>query len=73
LITAFLYWWSWKDRSWLDIIMIPEYLNHIEGGLYLWSAIWYSREDTLGSYYTLAVHKIELTAAIIELFASVGW
>jgi hypothetical protein len=73
LLSAFLYWWAWRGRSWLDIIMIPEYLNHIEAGLYLWSAFWYSKQDTLGGYYTLAVHRIELTAAIIELFASFGW
>jgi hypothetical protein len=73
LLSAFLYWWAWRDRSWLDIIMIPEYLNHIEAGLYLWSAFWYSKQDTLGGYYTLAIHKIELTAAIIELVASFGW
>ncbi|CAF1312480.1 unnamed protein product [Rotaria sordida] len=73
LISAFLYWWAWRDRSWLDIIMIPEYLNHIEAGLYLWSAFWYSKQDTLGGYYTLAVHKIEMTAAIIEVVASFGW
>jgi hypothetical protein len=53
--------------------MIPEYLNHIEAGLYLWSANWYSKEDTLGGYYTLAVHRIEMAAAIVELFASFGW
>ena len=73
LISAFLYWWAWQGRSWLDIIMIPEYLNHIEAGLYLWSAFWYSKQDTLGGYYTLALHKIELTAAMIELIASFGW
>jgi len=68
-----MYWWAWYDRTWNDIIMIPEYLNHIEAGLYLWSAIWYSREDTLGGYYTLAIHKIEMTAATVELIASFGW
>ncbi len=73
VISAFLYWWSWYDRTWLDVIMIPEYLNHIEAGLYLWSANWYSKEDTLGGYYTLAVHRIEMAAAIVELFASFGW
>ncbi|CAF4721327.1 unnamed protein product [Rotaria sp. Silwood1] len=73
LISAFLYWWAWRDRSWLDIVMIPDYLNHIEAGLYLWSAFWYSKQDTLGGYYTLAVHKIEMSATIIELFASFGW
>jgi hypothetical protein len=73
LISAVLYWWAWRGRSWLDIIMIPEYLNLIEAGLYLWSGFWYSKQDTLGGYYTLAVHKIEMTAAIVELFASFGW
>ncbi|CAF1258055.1 unnamed protein product [Rotaria magnacalcarata] len=73
IVSAFLYWWQWTGRSWLDVIMIPEYLNHIEAGLYLWSSLWYPKEDTMGGYYTLAVHKIELTAAIVELFASFGW
>ena len=73
LISAFLYWWSWHDCSWLDVIMIPEYLNHIEVGLYRWSSVWYSREDTLGGYYTLFIHKIELAAASVELVASFGW
>jgi hypothetical protein len=73
IISAFLYFWAWHNRSWLDIIMIPEYLNHIEAGLYLWSAVWYPREDTLGGYYTLAVHKIEMTAATVELIACFGW
>jgi hypothetical protein len=73
LISASLYLWAWRDRSWFDIIMIPEYLNHIEAGLYLWSAFWYSKQDTPDGYYTLAVRKIEMTAAIIELFAAFGW
>ncbi len=73
LISAFAYWWAWHDRSWRDIIMIPEYLNHIEAGLYIWSSIWYSRVDTLGGYYTLAVHKIEMTAALVDLVAAFGW
>jgi hypothetical protein len=73
LLSAFLYWWAWRDRSWLDVVMIPEYLNHLAAGLYLWSACWYSKQDTLGGYYTLAVHRIEMTAATIELIASFGW
>ncbi|CAF1935203.1 unnamed protein product [Rotaria magnacalcarata] len=73
LLSASLYLWAWRDRSWFDIVMIPEYLNHIEAGLYLWSAFWYSRQDILGGYYTLAVHKIELVATTIELIASFGW
>lgn len=73
LLSASLYLWAWSDRSWFDIVMLPEYLNHIEAGLYLWSACWYSRQDTLGGFYTLAIHKIELIATIIELIASFGW
>ena len=53
--------------------MIPEYLNHIEASLYLWSAVWYLKEDGLNGYYTLTVHKIETVAAFVELFASFGW
>jgi hypothetical protein len=73
LLSAILYWWAWRDRSWLDMVMIPEYLNHIAAGLYIWSACWYGKQDTLGGYYTIAVHRIELTAATIELIASFGW
>jgi hypothetical protein len=73
MVSAFLYLWAWSDRSWLDIILIPDYLNHFEAGLYLWSAMWYPRVDTFDSYYTLAVHKIELTAATVELIATFGW
>ncbi len=61
------------DHRWNDVIMIPEYLNHIEAGLYLWSAIWYGNEVTLYDDYTLALHKIETVAAFVELFASFGW
>jgi hypothetical protein len=65
--------WAWNDQSWFDIILIPEYLNHIEAALYVWSAVWYPKIDTLGDFYALAVHKIEMTAATIELVACVGW
>jgi len=62
------------DHRWNDVIMIPEYLNHIEAGLYLWSAIWYGKEEG-GPYdpYTLKLHQIETVAAFVELFASFGW
>jgi hypothetical protein len=53
--------------------MIPEYLNHIEAGFYLWSAIWYLKEDGNFGWYTLTVHKLETVAAFVELFASFGW
>jgi hypothetical protein len=53
--------------------MIPEYLNHIEAGLYIWSTSWYPRLDTLGGYYTMTIHKIETTAGLIDLLATFGW
>lgn len=53
--------------------MIPEYLNHIEAALYLWSAVWYAKEDGEYGYYTTRLHIIETTAAFVELFASFGW
>jgi len=64
---------AWRGRSWFDIVLIPEYLNHIQAGLYLWSALWYSKQDTLGGYYTMGVHRIELTASCIEVCAAIGW
>ncbi|CAF1931857.1 unnamed protein product [Rotaria magnacalcarata] len=77
LISATLYWWAWRDHRWNDVIMIPEYLNHIEAALYLWSAIWYVREEECGlyvyGYYTTRIHIIETVAAFVELFASFGW
>lgn len=73
LASALLYAWAWRDRSWFDLVMIPEYLNHFAAGLYLWSAYWYEKQDTLGGPYTLAVHQIELTAAVVEVIASFGW
>jgi hypothetical protein len=41
----------WRGRSWFDVVLIPEYLNQIPAGLYIWSVTWYSRQDTLGGYY----------------------
>ena len=53
--------------------MIPEYLNHIEAGLYIWSTSWYPRLDTLGGYYTMTIHRIETAAGVIDVFATLGW
>jgi hypothetical protein len=73
LVTAFLYWWAWHDRSPFDVVLIPEYLNHIQAVLYLWSALWYARQETIRGYYTMAVHYIELSASCVELCAAIGW
>lgn len=61
------------DHRWNDVIMIPEYLNHIEAALYLWSAVWYRYEDGYDGPMTMKIHIIEITAAFVELFASFGW
>ena len=53
--------------------MIPEYFNLIQSVLYLWTALWYSKQDTLGGYYTIAIHRIELIASIVGLLAAIGW
>jgi len=76
LCSAVLYLWSWKYFSWIHIIMIPEYLNMVEASLYITSASMYNDENPY--YYTtdlvtLNVHRIELTAALVEFFASIGW
>ncbi|UJR32329.1 hypothetical protein I4U23_019793 [Adineta vaga] len=73
ILVAFLYIIAWRGRSWFDVVLIPEYLNHIQAGLYLWSSIWYSKQDTLGGFYTIAIHRIELTASCVELCAAIGW
>ncbi|CAF1174383.1 unnamed protein product [Rotaria sp. Silwood1] len=73
ILVAFLYIIAWRGRSWFDVVLIPEYLNHLQAGLYLWSALWYSKQDTLGGYYTIAVHRIELTASCTEICAAIGW
>ncbi|CAF1209734.1 unnamed protein product [Adineta steineri] len=73
IVIASLYVWAWRGRSWFDVVLIPEYLNHIQAGLYLWSALLYSKQETLGGYYTMTVHRIELSASCVELFTSVGW
>lgn len=72
-MAGLLYCWAWQNRSLFDIIMIPEYFNLIQAILYLWTAIWYPKQDTLGGYYTMAIHKLELIASIIGLLAAIGW
>ncbi|CAF3546868.1 unnamed protein product [Rotaria socialis] len=73
ILVAFLYVWAWRDRSWFDVVLIPEYLNHVQAVLYLWSSLWYAKQKTIGDYYAIAVHRIELLASCVELCTSVGW
>ncbi|CAF0721926.1 unnamed protein product [Didymodactylos carnosus] len=73
VISAFINWWALQDFLWLDVIMIPEYLNLVEAVLYLWSSIWYVKQVSFNDYYTMGVHKIEITAASVDIVASFGW
>ena len=64
LVSALLYAYSWKEFSFIHIIMIPEYMNMIEASLYITSASMYNEENAY--YYTtdpvtLDVHYIEMT------------
>lgn len=72
------------DHEWNDLFVIPDYLNIIGAGLYMWSATMYQDEYALdgdrdgykfGQYneYYYLIRRIELAASIIEVFASIGW
>ncbi len=61
-----------------DAVMVPEYLNIIEASIYLLNAQLYNLEVISGpnAYadpWTLRIHKLELGAAGIELFAAFAW
>lgn len=82
VVNAFMYAWVWRGIdepiAFTSPIMFPEYLNIIESSLYLYSATRYSSITTYGvdAYSTteaLNVHKVEFTAAMVNLAASVGW
>jgi hypothetical protein len=73
LCSAMLYAWAWQHRSWLDVVMVPEYLNQVGACLYLWSACWYGRVETRDGFYAWAVGRIELVCAVIDLVAALGW
>eukprot|EP01102_Stenamoeba_stenopodia_P011865 TRINITY_DN3674_c0_g1_i1.p1 TRINITY_DN3674_c0_g1~~TRINITY_DN3674_c0_g1_i1.p1 ORF type:complete len:167 (-),score=22.95 TRINITY_DN3674_c0_g1_i1:417-917(-) len=75
IISAFLYWWSWTNKRWYEIVVWPEYLNMIGASLYLASAILYRYEDkeNVEDRTTLQVHYIETAAACIEVVAAFGW
>lgn len=73
LVNAWMYWYAWKDARWWDPIVYPEYLNVIGAALYLWSSGLYRRESGPHDAATSEIHIIETSAAIVELFACVGW
>ena len=46
-INAFMFIWSWEDRSYFDKVMIPEYLNVLGAGLYLWSRYYFNLDFSM--------------------------
>jgi len=73
ILIASMYVWAWRGRSWFDVVLLPEYLNHAQAGLYLWSSILYPKQETLGGHYTMTIHRIELAASCTEMIAAFGW
>ncbi len=79
LFNAFQYAWAWDEKKWYNIELVPEYLNILEASLYLWSAFLYpniyiSDDDNSGYTHSFNVsRRLELSASIIDVFASIGW
>jgi hypothetical protein len=80
VIDAFLFLWSWEDKTFTDVETWPEYLNIFGAGLYLWSSTYYDALYVISSngavapslkFYTC--RQIELAASTLEVFAAVGW
>ena len=80
LIDAFLFLWSWEDKTFYDVETWPEYLNIIGAALYLWSSTFYDSVYVISvdgafspsvDFYTC--RQIELVASILEVFATAGW
>ena len=79
LINAAMYVYSWDSKGWLDYELFPDYLNCVGAALYLYSATLYdyiytSNDDAAGysdSFYNC--RHVELAAAVVEMFASIGW
>ena len=64
--------------SFFSYVMLPEYLNILGASLYLYTAANYDSQLSTGpgrflDAPTLAAHKIETAAAVIELLAAFAW
>jgi hypothetical protein len=44
-VNAWMYVWAWKNRSWGDRVVVPEWMNVVGSGLYMASATMYGYED----------------------------
>eukprot|EP00299_Pterocystis_sp_00344_P008429 c3192_g1_i1.p1 GENE.c3192_g1_i1~~c3192_g1_i1.p1 ORF type:complete len:226 (-),score=21.76 c3192_g1_i1:57-734(-) len=58
-----------------SFLCIPEYLNMIEAGLYIYSAFHYPEVSnvTYNDPRLVHMHYIELAAALVEILAAIGW
>ena len=74
-VNAFQYYHSWLPSGfrWYSVVMIPEYLNMLGAGIYMYTATLYPECGEYESEVTLRVHKLETAAAVIEVFAALGW
>lgn len=75
LLNSLMYivsWWP-SGYTWMDWVMIPEYLNVIEASLYLASSTLYPQTGDIFGSTTLTVHQLEVSAAVVELCAALGW
>jgi hypothetical protein len=76
VVNAVQYAWSWFPMyTWFSPILIPEYLNVIGSGLYLYTAYLYPNtySEEIDGPTTMKVHLFETAAAVVELAAAFGW
>eukprot|EP00299_Pterocystis_sp_00344_P010950 c5027_g1_i1.p1 GENE.c5027_g1_i1~~c5027_g1_i1.p1 ORF type:complete len:290 (+),score=34.58 c5027_g1_i1:39-872(+) len=77
LVNAFQFLFAWMQVGIpaMSTVCIPEYLNMLEALLYIYSAFNYPSVSNLeyDDPRIIHIHHIELSAAIIEIFAAIGW
>jgi hypothetical protein len=80
VIDAFMFLYSWDDKTYIDVETWPEYLNIIGSILYLWSSTIYDTlfdtspngsETPSPNFYIC--RQTELIASTLEVFATLGW
>jgi hypothetical protein len=81
VVNAAMYLWMWAELrpTIFSFFCMADWLNVLGSFLYLWSAFLYSHEyssdddnaSKTASFQT--VRYIELIAAIVEVFAAIGW
>lgn len=74
-LNAFQYAWAWLPSGfrWYSVVMIPEYLNMLGAGIYIYTASKYPECIEYESDVTTTVHRAETFASSVELIAAFGW